>query len=615
MNLFEKNLQYFTYKKSRLNLQLINDAPEYQLLHFNEGKSEFIQKEDQVYEVKYEMDSNNLPNKKIRELYFILGLTNINELYQLFQSAHPKTIFYIIEPQPGFLKYIFSQFDFSLLHQYDIRIFCDNFNDFPNFLEEIFKTEDVLLIRNIKLYGDFYYRNFEIERYKSFVNSVTSSVKHNLFKLGNSIEDSLIGLANNTYNMRFLSRSLDFVKMKNLFVGIPAIIVAAGPSLEKNIRQIKAAQHTSVICAVDTIAERLIREGIIPHFIFAIERIHEVYEYFFEGKQYPTETTLVVPPVVRPEIIEEFNGEIVLPFRENIHEYRWFNRMYNFSEEVYMPMGLSVAHLAFGFAVHLGCAPIILTGQDLAHGEKSSHVSGTIYDEKSIEDSFSDYLETDGYYGGKVKTTQIWLDFKQLFELQINKHKLNVIDATEGGARILHTTQMTLKEAAEKYCNETLDVNNKIATIKRYEVNQQLVDNRYKEELTVLKEISNHARSLLSMLKLININKYTSSKNLKQALDKMKKTDTLLQTAMKHPLYMHNLQSYFIQAFKKFNSITDEFTFENVQKNLAIQLELAETISSVGDLIVKTIELNQQLTKEDLYKGMDDESYLDSSEK
>ncbi|MFC5588754.1 motility associated factor glycosyltransferase family protein [Sporosarcina soli] len=606
MNIFEKNMHYFTYKKSRLNLQFISEAPEYELLHINEGQSEFIQKEDQVYEVKYEVDVNNLPNHKIRQLYFILGITNINELYQLFQSAHPKTIFYIIEPQPGFLKYICSQFDFTLFEQYDIRIFCDELIELPNFLEEVFRTEDVLLIRNIKIYGDFYYRNFEVERYGSFVNMVTTSVKHNLFKFGNSIEDSLIGLANNTYNMRFLSRSLDFVKMKDLFAGKPAIIVAAGPSLEKNIHQIKAAQHTSVICAVDTIAERLIREGIVPHFIFAIERVHEVYDYFFKGKHYPEEITLVVPPVVRPEILEEFEGNIVLPFRENIHEYHWFNRMYNFPEEVYMPMGLSVAHLAFGFAVHLGCSPIILTGQDLAHGEKSTHVSGTVYDEKSVEDSFSDYFETEGYNGEKVKTTQIWLDFKQLFELEINKHKLNVIDATEGGARILHTTQMTLKEAAEKYCNETLAVNNKIATIKRYEVNQQLVDNRYKEELTVLKEISDHARSLLSMLKLINVNKYTSSKHLKQALDKMKKTDSLLQTAMKHPLYMHNLQSYFIQAFKKFNSITNEFTFENVRKNLDIQLELAETISSVGDLIIKTIELNQQLTRDDLYEELED---------
>ncbi len=599
-------MQYFTYKKSRLNLQFISEAPEYTLLHINEGQSEFIQKEDQVYEIKYEVDVNNIPRKEIRELYFILGITNINELYQLFQSSHPKTIFYIIEPQPGFLKYICSQFDFTLFDQYDIRIFCDELSELPNFLEEVFRTEDVLLIRNIKIYGDFYYRNFEVERYGSFVNMITTSVKHNLFKFGNSIEDSLIGLANNTYNMRFLSRSLDFVKMKDLFAGKPAIIVAAGPSLEKNIHQIKAAQHTSVICAVDTIAERLIREGIFPHFIFAIERVHEVYEYFFKGKNYPKETTLVVPPVVRPEILEEFKGNIVLPFRENIHEYRWFNRMYNFPEEVYMPMGLSVAHLAFGFAVHLGCSPIILTGQDLAHGEKSTHVSGTIYDEKSVEDFFSDYLEIEGYDGEKVKTTQIWLEFKQLFELEINKHKLNVIDATEGGARILHTTQMTLQEAIGIDCKESFDVNSKIETVEQYPIDQQLVDKRYKGELNVLREIIVQADDLLSMLKSIKINKYTSSKHLKQALDKMKKTDSLLQTAMKHPLYMHNLQSYFIEAFKKFNLIPEEFTFANVQKNLDIQLELVETISSVGDLIVKTIELNQQLTKEDLYVGLED---------
>ena len=50
---------------------------------------------------------------------------------------------------------------------------------------------------------------------------------------------------------------------------MPAIVVAAGPSLNKNIDELKRAKGKAFIIAVDTAIKPLLKKGIIPD-MFAI---------------------------------------------------------------------------------------------------------------------------------------------------------------------------------------------------------------------------------------------------------------------------------------------------------------------------------------------------------
>ena len=602
MNLFEKNREFLlNNNKSQLNFELIEDSEKIKLIYENKEESEFFQKDSEIYEIKYELDSANLPNSKIREIYFILGFSNINELSLLLKSANSKSIFYIVEPSPEFFNYTINQKDLKLLAKYDLRFYCDDISLFPNFIENILSTEETLLIRNIKIYSDYYYRTFDMKMCLNIVKTISKVVKHNLFKFGNSIEDSLIGLANNTYNLRFLKDSLDFTKMKNLFVGKPAIIVAAGPSLEKNIIHLKSINNSALILAVDTIAERLVKEGIIPHFVFAIERIYEVYDYFFKDKKYPTSTILVAPPVIYPKIIEDYNGKFVLPFRDNVNEYKWFNNIYDFGEDVYLSMGISVAHLAFGFANHLGCSPIILTGQDLAHGNNGTHVQGTIYDNKPVQKT-NETILTSGYHGGEVKTSQIWLEFKKWFELEIKRKELKVINATEGGALIKYTKQTSLYDCINLYCKDTFEIEELINNVPNYQLKENEISKRFQKKVNDINNIIIESENTLKSLKLLKINESSSTRDLQNALENMKITDIVLKKVMNNPLLMHNLQAFLIVIFQKFNRVLNELNFKSVYENLIIQIELLETISFVGKMIIETISINNNLTYEDFSK-------------
>ena len=96
---------------------------------------------------------------------------------------------------------------------------------------------------------------------------------------------------------------------------------------------------------------------------------------------------------------------------------------------------------------------IILVGQDLSYDGEMAH-AGKIKQNAEWKDSREIYVE--GLYGGRVKTRADWLNFINWFENAVErvKGKTDVIDATEGGAKIAGTLIMPLRDAIERYCNK-----------------------------------------------------------------------------------------------------------------------------------------------------------------
>jgi hypothetical protein len=93
-------------------------------------------------------------------------------------------------------------------------------------------------------------------------------------------------------------------------------------------------------------------------------------------------------------------------------------------------------------------------GQDLAYSQGKSHAGAHVGLTLQSEDQRAGRLNRTipGYYGGEVETTVQLDSYRYWFEEVIRKYpQLNVINATEGGARIAGTTQMPLAEAVATY--------------------------------------------------------------------------------------------------------------------------------------------------------------------
>jgi hypothetical protein len=238
---------------------------------------------------------------------------------------------------------------------------------------------------------------------------------------------------------------------------IPGIVVAAGPSLNKNIKDLKKAKGKAFIIAVDTALKPLLREGIIPDMFFIVDAQKPLELVKMEGvEQIPMATTLNATP----EILNYHEGKKF-----------FFDESYLFAEKIMARSGLrwgdvctggSVATNAFSLLYKIGLKTIILVGQDLALTGKKTHADGT-FEETMPEIDTKDCEWVEGNCEEKVPTQTDLLVFLNWYESSIQSYKehvegFRVINATEGGAKIKGTEVMTLNEAIAEVCTKEVDI-------------------------------------------------------------------------------------------------------------------------------------------------------------
>jgi len=261
--------------------------------------------------------------------------------------------------------------------------------------------------------------------------------------------------------------------------GKPAIVVSAGPSLERNIALLARPEvrERYVIIAVQTALRPLLAAGVKPHFVTALD-YHEISKRFYEGLTAAdvAGVTLVAEPKANPAILESFPGQIRCVGNEVLDALLGPDLAPDRHDNRAIEPGATVAHLAYYLARRLGCDPVILTGQDLGFTDGQYYAAGAaIHDVWSSELNAFRTLEmlewerivrqrvhlhrTTDVLGRPVYTDEQMSSYLLQFERDFlaDAHKgLRTIDATEGGVRKQHTETSTLADAIEQYAGEPL---------------------------------------------------------------------------------------------------------------------------------------------------------------
>ena len=247
------------------------------------------------------------------------------------------------------------------------------------------------------------------------------------------------------------SKTLDSL-MGKIPTDIPCIVVAAGPSLEKNVEVLRQAKGKAFIICVDSAITYLMGRGIEPDLICTVDPGKSCRHFNAEGiNRIPiavlTESAyapLELMGDIKPIYVTVSNTYFHELFKTKGHDLGSFNG------------GGSVATVCFHIATFLGFKNIIIIGQDLAYSGMQSHagradVSQAEYDEHAVM--------VDGYYGEKVMSRSDFKYYIDWYNLHIAELKdTTVINSTEGGAKLLGTVQMPLQEAVNRYCNKQVDI-------------------------------------------------------------------------------------------------------------------------------------------------------------
>lgn len=351
--------------------------------------------------------------------------------------------------------------DLSYILNFDRLIIVDGTRD--DFKNHILKESQALVLFTNKvevfIHPVIYKTDFKIAQ--KVIIDVKSAITSNMILLGNSVEDTLDGIKHILSNLKHIIDTPDILSLKNKFRGIPAICVATGPSLDKNIKELKEAEGKAVIFAGESNIKKLRKENIKYNAASIIERVMEIDKYSLEGKPLEEDVVFFGECVVMTKIFDEHKGKNVVIFRTSTEAESAFGRKLNNLNCI--SVGASVATMNFALAQYLGFSPIILVGQDLAYSEDGSHhAKETIYDE--VESAYDynnnnpilDELYIKGINGGLVKTVKGWEMYKEWFEGEIKDRNTFCINATEGGALIEGAKNMKLKDAIIKYCSNNL---------------------------------------------------------------------------------------------------------------------------------------------------------------
>ncbi|EPZ9053926.1 6-hydroxymethylpterin diphosphokinase MptE-like protein, partial [Campylobacter coli] len=225
-----------------------------------------------------------------------------------------------------------------------------------------------------------------------------------------------------------------------------AIVVSAGPSLAKQLPLLKACQDKAVIFCADGALSMLEKEGIVPDYVTNLD-FTDLAMKFFQNKENKTSLNML-SCATHPSLVHFLDNKSVVLRDDPLYQ------RFNLNDFGYIDTGTHVSHFSYTLALALGFKNIIMIGQDLAFDEEgNSHSKGFDFGEKFSGEENIDKLKIPAYAGkGEVLTHITWNDYRIKLEylFACNDQKAKFYNATEGGARINFTEELSFKECCEK---------------------------------------------------------------------------------------------------------------------------------------------------------------------
>lgn len=250
-------------------------------------------------------------------------------------------------------------------------------------------------------------------------------------------------LKNNLFNKQNVRAIKYLVDNTNIYKK-PCILIAAGPSLDKNISLLKNNQNKFLIFCADVVLFRLVEEGIKPDFVCSIDPNPSIVRFW--NNIDTKDLKLIAPTTTSPEVLKFWKGSIFLfnqydslneQKRELLNKLTVPTQNYGFVNNMFF-VGATLLQVSLVYKP----SSLYLLGYDFSFTDDKAYCQGFL-DRKLIdtENVGMDLLksrelnydkEVDG-----VKTTNQLLLYKKTF-VQLSSQVTNslgipIVNCTEGG--------------------------------------------------------------------------------------------------------------------------------------------------------------------------------------
>ncbi|KGI39716.1 motility associated factor glycosyltransferase family protein [Clostridium tetani] len=470
-----------------------------------EGKKVYL---GSKYNVKRDIDKflEDLEDISPISIIVVFGLASGEHIKELLNNLEEKNKVLIIEPDKNVLnKFLEIEYGEELLKDDRIALCLYKKGEMENFFDN--NIDSITVKNNIKFKIYFNYDNFYKEELIGTYYALKKVVENSLMDNATTKSFSETFAKAFISNLKYIVEAIPINYFENTFKNKPAIVVSAGPSLEKNVYKLKEVQDNFIIITGARSLSTLIKNDIIPDFICMIDPgdinckfIEDYLDYkipliFYENTSYKAMNLYKGPKIL-------FSRNSLI---SSILEYNVASLL----------SGGSVAHNCTSFASYIGCNPITFIGQDFAYTEEKFHTDSSAFNEDNKIDDKIDFIEVKDVFGGLVKTDQKLNIYRLNMEDIIKSYNdITFINSTEGGANMEGTIVQSLSKTIDEYGKEKIkkekikDILNQPSIIEKEKIIKYL-----EESQKILKEIYKKSEIALKYSNDIYLS-YTQGKNI-----------------------------------------------------------------------------------------------------
>lgn len=246
--------------------------------------------------------------------------------------------------------------------------------------------------------------------------------------------------------------------------GVPALVVGAGPSLDKNLQYLRAAAGKAVIICVDTILKGLVDEGVEPDFVMTLDPQPDIGN-FFHGVD-TLKKILVAPTIAHPRALEVWRGDVVF-YNKYAPDIPQLVKIASEDPNLgYLIPGGSVLTVGLDLAFRMGTNPIGFAGQDLSYLPGAAYSSNTIYagmeQDEFLREKGDVIVKDKDIFGREVLTQKSLFVTKQWMEWAFTnwkrKQPADFYNLTEGGIVSKSCKVMPLSEWMARFLKEEKNI-------------------------------------------------------------------------------------------------------------------------------------------------------------
>ncbi len=262
--------------------------------------------------------------------------------------------------------------------------------------------------------------------------------------------------SNTIMNLPTFFSSVTLGELRGRFRGFPAFCIAAGPSLDSAMDELKLIGNKGILIAIDSAVPALLQAGIVPHMIVTADARKENIEKYRACLDRLRNTVLVYGVESNPDNVRLFLGKRKLAVSINnpiIND--WIGSLWN--KDSNLPAMTTASHGALFTALALGVEAVVLVGMDMAFPTGVSHSKMAVH--RYSFDNTDGLVKVEGTDGMPVYSYRPLNDYRLQIENVLSQTDIPFINTSLAGASVKGAVIKSFKEIIDTLLNNEADLN------------------------------------------------------------------------------------------------------------------------------------------------------------